>query len=427
MMCACDEAIGKTHLSHQLDRGVVLETQERVQVTAGFQPKICRECRGLKPEAHPVSSIPGRTSKIRRYYWRELAFREMELYKNWKQTAEGQASSAESRFSVPQVAEQALEEIKSLHATTPKYVFSSLSQQEVLKRYNVEVIDVRADYIERGTGRAQIMYEGQTLGVEEFACRHLEALGYRALICESRPFHALFATLLGRLIGDPKLRLTGVGDRTAGSASRPTWWLHPDDFGTPGYGKRREQDIDTYFSFVLPSTSKGLRAYFEECLEETLRLRTYLWAEAAETVATAKTLLEVLPPETVKSILRYLVDSYWANYTGWPDLIAIGAEDWFLAEVKSSHAKLSDDQKHWVEKNSERVVRSSKLWQLAKKCGALKVRVPTQPVWCQGQVKIRHSVQHRIERDRMPYRAARVRVPWSGLHQARKQRLRPAE
>ena len=358
MMCACDEVIGKTHLSHQLDRGVVLETQERVRVTAGFQPNICRECRGLTPEAHPVSSIPGRTSKIKRYYWRELAFREMELYEDWKQTAEGQASSAGSRFSVPQVAEQALAEIKTLHANTPKYVFSNLSQQEVLERYNVEVLDVRADYIEGVTGRAQIMYEGQPLGVEQFACRHLDALGYRALICESRPFHALFATLLGRLIGDandPKLRLTGVGDRTGGSPSRPAWWMHPDDFGTSGYGKRREQDIEIYFSFVLPSTSDGLGAYFEECFEETLRLRTYLWAEAAETVATAKTLLEVLPPETVKSILRYLVDSYWANYTGWPDLIAIGAEDWFLAEVKSSHDKLSDDQKHWIEENSERL------------------------------------------------------------------------
>jgi hypothetical protein len=359
MMCACDESIGKIHLSHQLDRGVVLETQERVPVTAGFQPKICRECRGLTPDAHPVASIPGRTSKIKRYYWRELAFREMELYEQWKKTPEGQAGAVGSRFEVPHLGEQALAEMKYLHATAPKYVFGGVSQQQILERFEVKILDLKADYVEGGTGRAQISVDGQQMSVEAYTCRHLEGLGYRALICESRPFHALVATLLGRLIqdpSDPKLRLTGVGDRTAVVGSpRPMWWMHPEDFGTPGYGERRKEDIEKYLSEVLPSSRKGLRSFFEECFEETQRLRTYLWAEADETVATAKRLLEILAPETVKAILQYLVDSYWVNYTGWPDLFVERDEDWFFAEVKSSHDKLSDDQKHWIEENAGRL------------------------------------------------------------------------
>jgi Holliday junction resolvase-like predicted endonuclease len=374
MMCACDESIGRTHLSHQLDRGVVLETQQRVPVTAGFQLKICRECRGLTPEAHPVASIPGRTSKIKRYYWRELAFREMELYEQWKTTSEGQAGNAGSHFEVPHLAEQALIEIKDLHAMTPKYAFGGMSQKQTLERFQVEILDLKADYVEGGTGRAQISVEGQRMSVESFACRHLERLGYRTLSCESRPFHAIFATLLGRLIedpGDPKLRLTGIGDRRAViSSPPPVWWMHPEDFGTPGYGKRRMEDIEKYVSEVLPSTREGLESFFDECFEETQRLRTYLWAEAGENVATAKRLLEILAPETVKAILRYLVDSYWANYTGWPDLVAERNGDWFFAEVKSSHDKLSDDQKHWIEENAERLRLPFKLIKIHR-CGAV--------------------------------------------------------
>jgi hypothetical protein len=62
-----------------------------------------------------------------------------------------------------------------------------------------------------------------------------------------------------------------------------------------------------------------------------------------------------MTPATINSILRYLVDSYWANYVGWPDLVAYRIGEWFFAEVKSSHDKLSDDQKHWIEQNHARL------------------------------------------------------------------------
>lgn len=83
MMCACDEVRGREFLPHQLQFGTRLESQEPVQCKLGFVSSVCNECRGLPVEAYPAASILGRTSKIKRYYWRELLFREQELFKEY--------------------------------------------------------------------------------------------------------------------------------------------------------------------------------------------------------------------------------------------------------------------------------------------------------------------------------------------------------
>lgn len=328
-------------------------------MTAGFQANICRECRGLPPEAHPVSSISGRTSKIKRYYWREIAFREMELFDAWRQMPGGQVHSGNSWFGAPGLADQALAEIKQLHATRPKYVFKNMSQHQVLENCKVDILDLEAQYVPSTEGHAQVVMDGLTLGVEAFARRYLETLGYTTIICESRPFHVLFATLLGALITDPtdpKLRLIGMSDRTIpADQQRPLLWNRPEDFGTPGYGQRREHEISTYLNDVLPETTAKLLELFDGSLQASWFLRTYLWADEPFAIDTARRLLSLMTPATVKSILRYLVDSYWANYVGWPDLVVYGKGEWFFAEVKSSHDKLSDDQKHWIEQNHARL------------------------------------------------------------------------
>ena len=79
MMCACEEDFGTQFLPHQLSKGRDSDTHTDVPVTLGFQPKVCRECRRLPIEAFPVAEIYGRASKIKRYYWRELLKRELEL------------------------------------------------------------------------------------------------------------------------------------------------------------------------------------------------------------------------------------------------------------------------------------------------------------------------------------------------------------
>lgn len=62
-------------------------------------------------------------------------------------------------------------------------------------------------------------------------------------------------------------------------------------------------------------------------------------------------MLEILPPADVLSILRYLVANYWHHYLGWPDLIVYRGDEFFLAEVKASGDKLSDEQKVWIANN----------------------------------------------------------------------------
>ena len=83
MMCACEEEFGRRFLPHQLKDGRDAQTAECVDVTLGFQHAICRECRGLPSEAHPAAAIHGRTTKIKRYYLRELLKRELELRGSW--------------------------------------------------------------------------------------------------------------------------------------------------------------------------------------------------------------------------------------------------------------------------------------------------------------------------------------------------------
>jgi hypothetical protein len=147
-----------------------------------------------------------------------------------------------------------------------------------------------------------------------------------------------------------------MADRTAPpDQPRPLWWSRPEDFGTVGYGRRREPEIIAYLNDMLPDTSEELSEFFDDSLEPSRILRTYLWADEPSPVDAAKRLLELLTPAIIKTILRYLVDSYWANYLGWPDLIAHCDHELFFAEVKSSNDKLSDDQKHWIEQNHARL------------------------------------------------------------------------
>ncbi len=126
MMCQCDEDIGNELLPHQIKVGRDLDTQDRIPVTLGFVSAVCRECRGLSPIPHPRAAIRGQTTKIRRYYWRELRRREWEIFREWARAhgvAPRNAVGPEAKAARAQAAEQALREIKELHARSPKYNF----------------------------------------------------------------------------------------------------------------------------------------------------------------------------------------------------------------------------------------------------------------------------------------------------------------
>jgi hypothetical protein len=200
MMCDCDEAIGRRFLAHQLDSGTELETRQRVPVTLGFQPKICTECKGLPPVTAPVAAIHGRTSKIKRYYWREIAFQKMELFGDWVDQG-GSETGAESVRKRNQFEREVVDEIRRLHATAPKYLFQEESQSEVIRKYQVKVLRLEGEHVRcEGSKRIAIQDGSKRLTPEEFASQYFANGGWNSVFLESAPFHVLFGVFTWLLI-----------------------------------------------------------------------------------------------------------------------------------------------------------------------------------------------------------------------------------
>jgi hypothetical protein len=359
MMCACDERVGRKCLPHQLDQGAELGTRKRIPVTIGFQPGVCRECRGLPLEAHPVAAIYGRTSKLRRYYWRELALQTLERFAAWKDSPHAVGKSAAERGEVRErIEKEVLEELRHLHATAPKYTFRpEPTQAEVIERAQVEVVDLRATYLRGAEGkRVSILDGAEFCSAEEYAARHFRRLGFDTLVLESRPFHVLFGVFMWLVIQDPcdpQVRVVCFGDRHAFDQRQPgkmVWASLPDDFGTAGYGRRRSADIKEHLASIVEDESE-LEWLFDYWLTHSETLRQYLWAHGAESIEMARHLIRIFPIPALKRVLRYLAKDYWGRYLGWPDLLAYRGSDWFLVEVKASGDSLSDDQKRWIKDN----------------------------------------------------------------------------
>jgi len=364
MMCACDREIGERFLAHQLRRGCVLETQERVPVTLGFVEGVCRECRGLPSEAHPKASIPGRTRKIQRDDWREIHFETLRRFAG-RATAAG--LDPHSPFAPvaqtlrKEVDREVLADIKQLHATSPKYDFTETSQAALLAEYDVDEVRLDATFVPKTEGKGAGILDGiEIVTPEEFAGRHYQRTSWSVMSCESRPFHVMFGIYLWLLIQDHADPLGQMGGFAA-KTNHPSlslveggmlWMLKPTDFGTTGYAQRRAEAIDKHFKDLLPPDRKELLWLFGYWLDRSALLRDYLWAQDPSDVAKARTIVEVLPPEAVLRILRYLVGNYWGRYIGWPDLLVYKADAFLFAEVKASKDKLSAEQKRWIVDNS---------------------------------------------------------------------------
>lgn len=359
-MCACDKSIGTRYLSHQLSTGTVLETQEDVIVTLGFQPNICRECRGLTPKAFPTSETFGRTSKIKRYYWRELHFKGLELFGELSPDENINpifSTSPEIKALYEKAQQQALAEIKELHEKSPKYSYSEKSQQEVFEEYKVPIIDLDATYIKNPATKKVGVSLGETsVSVEEFVQDHFAKEGFESLHLESRPFHVLFGVFMWLLIqdpSDPKNRAVGFGERRAfekDGSKHPIYTSLPDDFGTAGYFKRREKPINNHLTSLITSAEE-FEWLFNYWLEYSYGLRQYLWAHKNEDIEKARKVIGILPNQIVVNILTYLVENYWGHYLGWPDLLIYKEDHFLFVEVKSSGDTLSEDQKHWIKNN----------------------------------------------------------------------------
>lgn len=202
MMCACDEVFGRRFLAHQLSEGCELDTQERVPVTHGFQPTICNSCRGLPLEPAPGAAIPGRTSKIKRFYWRELFFRETERFADWR-AANPHVSTDEAGAVRRRIAGEVLDEIKALHASAPLYDMREPSQTEILSRCEVVIDALSPDYATAPEKGAVVLLDGEIVSPEAFAAHHYAATGWSAMPLESVPLHTLFGVMMWLLIEDP--------------------------------------------------------------------------------------------------------------------------------------------------------------------------------------------------------------------------------
>lgn len=349
MMCSCDQEHGERFLPHQLRTGTELKTKQRFKVTLGFQPHTCNQCRGLPAVLAPVSAQRGRTSKITRYYWREIAFETTRQFHAKYPSGDEWAKPDERRA----IEREVLERIKVLHAQCPKYVWNEPSQQEVIEQTKTEVVHVHVKHVPQLGEKVLIESGGALLSVEDFAVRYFSDQGYQCITTESRPFHALFGLFMYLLIedpDDPRNRIVQFSSRTAyennqdaGASLELISIFLPEDFGTSGYFERREKQIESHLATIC-----DLDWLFTYWTRDSWRLREYLWAHRPKDLEKAKAVMTVLGEDNLKTVLRYLVRDYWEHYLGWPDLLIHRPGELCFVEVKSSKDKLSDDQKNWM-------------------------------------------------------------------------------
>lgn len=374
-MCTCEEEFARRFLPHQINEGVELETQRPVPTTLGFQKDVCNKCRGLPEESRPMAEIHGRTSKIERYYWREIYFETTQRLADWADRhgyIDNDVALKENPHIRVEIEKEVLDEIKELHKRSPRYVYQEKSQDEVIRENKVEMVRLDGVYLPHLDRGVRISDGSEDYSAEEFAALHYKRKGYEVLFVESTPFHTLFAILMWLLIqdqSDPLVRIVGFGERSAYETrreSKPIWTHLPEDFGTLGYAQRRTDAIKKHFD-LIPQEQQDLLWTFDYWVEPSFGLRQYLWAHEPQDVERARKLATLLPVDAIRRILKYLVTDYWRRYTGWPDLFVYKPNHQFFAEVKSSKDKLREDQKNWIRGNSAELHLPFKLVKIHKK------------------------------------------------------------
>ena len=374
MMCKCEEDFGRRFLPHQLNYGTDLVTKEKTKVTLGFQESVCNKCRGIPEEAHPRAEIHGCGTKIRRYYWREIECETIRRFGEWAE-GHGYSNRFDARFKHKDIYEsiekKIIEEIKELHQHHPKYTYYEESQNDIIVNNNIDLINLKGVYIKNSGKGVKILDGTEPCSAEDFAAHYFERLGFNVVFMESSPLHALFGVFMFFLLQDlldPKIMIWGVGDRDAfdmGFTGKAIWTLLPEDFGASGYYLRRAVEIREHFD-ALPSNRDDLSWLFDLWVDYSINLRQYLWAHRTKHVNKARAIISILPVDATIRILSYLIKDYWGNYLGWPDLLVYRGDEYFFAEVKSSSDKLSEDQKHWIKKNSSEIKLPFKLVKIHK-------------------------------------------------------------
>lgn len=359
MMCACEEQFALQFLPHQIREGSELETGKRVSITGGFIKGICNACREIPEIAFPKAEIYGCTSKVKRYYWREIQCETIRRFGAWaKENGDTDWIKAQFKYKekYKEIEKIVIEEIKKTHAASPKYQYTEQSDADILSEHNVELVSLGAKFAYNGKKLQAVTDEGM-VSPEEFVARFYQHQGYSTLLTESIPFHVLFGTFTWLLIEDPLdplSRTVSFGDRCAYEQKIPGKMVYinmPEDFGRESYYIRRKTEIAGHFSTLVPHTSE-LLWLFDYWIDRSQSLRQYLWAHRPVDIAVARQLVQILPPAIILRILDYLLKGYWDNYCGWPDMLIYKGQDFFFAEVKASKDKLRENQKDWIRNNS---------------------------------------------------------------------------
>lgn len=352
-MCSCDNEHGERFLPHQLETGSWEGSREQVSVTLGFQNKICPECRGDKAVAAPKAPMHGATTKIVRYYWREIFFETTKRFYDTRPKLDPLDHNA-SEFDYPEarrkIEKQVIAEIKILHETNPKYEYSEKTQKEVTDSTNTEVILVNAEHVNTGDKKVGIRNGEEVCTVEEFAADYFNKQGFNVLEVESVPFHVLFGVFMYLVIEDAddnKGRIVQFGSRNDFDSKTDQegmiTTILPDDFGSSSYYERQKDLIKLHLDEL-----DDIDWLFDYWLEYSSKLRQYLWAHREKDILKARQVMSILGLDNLRKILNYMVMNYWKNFCGWPDLLVYNDSDFFFTEVKSRNDKLSEDQKNWL-------------------------------------------------------------------------------
>lgn len=371
MMCACDKNHGQKFLPHQLDKASWEGSRERISVTFGFQVNVCPECRGKKAVAAPKAPMHGATTKVTRYYWREILFETTKrFYESHPKLDPLDHNSSEFNFPEErrEIEKKVIAEIKEQHESNPKYEYSEKSQKEVIEDTETEVILVNAEHVNTGEKKVGIRNGEGICTVEEFATDYFNQRGFDVLEVESVPFHVLFGVFMYLVIEDADDnmgRVVQFGSRndfdSKSNQEGMITTILPDDFGSRLYYERQKELIAWHLGEL-----DDLDWLFDYWLEYSSNLRQYLWAHRNKDIRKAKQVMSILGLENLRKILNYMAMDYWKNYCGWPDLLVYSENDFFFVEVKSRNDKLSEDQKNWLIGNYEHMGFKAKIFKVGR-------------------------------------------------------------
>jgi hypothetical protein len=371
MMCSCDKEHGERFLPHQLAMGSWEGSKERVPVPLGFQKNVCPVCRGDKAVAAPKAPRHGATTKIVRYYWREILFETTRKFYDAHPTLDLLDHNS-SEFNFPDerraIEKQVISEIKKQHESNPKYEYNEKTQQEVIETTKTEVILINAEHVNTGGKKVGIRSGNEVFTVEEFAADFFYKKGFKVLEVESVPFHVLFGIFMYLVIEDAddiKGRIVQFGSRNDfdnnTSQEGMVTTILPDDFGSKLYFERQKDLIERHIAEL-----HDIDWLFDYWLGYSSNLRQYLWAHRKKDISKAREVMAIIGLENLRKILKYMAMDYWKNFCGWPDLLVFDENEFFFVEVKSRNDKLSEDQKNWLIGNMQQMAFKAKIFKVGK-------------------------------------------------------------